>query len=313
MYLFFKNFAIIFIGDFMNLYKDCTLCPRKCHVNRYQNKGFCKLSNKVKLSLAKPFFYEEPPISGENGSGTIFFTGCNLRCVFCQNIEISKYMKGVNVSIKRLSEIMLELQEKKVHNINLVTPTMFVPSIIKAIKLAKKNGLKIPIVYNSSGYENVETIKMLNGYIDIYLPDFKYFNNDLAKKYSNVNNYVENAQASLKEMVRQTGNCSFDNHGIMKKGVIVRHMMLPTLLNDSKNIIKYLYDTYQDKIYISIMNQYTPNKEANGILKHTIKEKDYNNLIDYAVELGINNAFCQIEGTQSDSFIPEFNYLGIKK
>lgn len=313
MYLFFKNFAIIFIGDFMNLYKDCTLCPRMCHVNRYQNKGFCKLNNNLKLSLAKPFFYEEPPISGRNGSGTIFFTGCNLRCVFCQNIEISKYMKGINISIKRLSEIMLELQNKKVHNINLVTPTMFVPSIIKAIKLARKNGLKIPIVYNSSGYENVETIKMLNGYIDIYLPDFKYFDNDLAKNYSNVTNYVENAKESLKEMVRQTGNCSFDNNGMMIKGVIVRHMMLPNLLNDSKKIIKYLYNTYHDDIYISIMNQYTPNKEVKGILKNTIKDSDYNNLIDYAVELGISKAFCQIEGTQSDSFIPEFNYFGIRK
>ena len=221
-------------------------------------------------------------------------------------------MKGIDVSIKRLSEIMLELQEKKVHNINLVTPTMFVPSIIKAIKIARKKGLHIPIVYNSSGYENIDTIKLLEGYIDIYLPDFKYFDNDLAKKYSNVTNYVENAKEALKEMVRQTGPCVFDGD-IIKKGVIVRHLMLPTLLDDSKKIIKYLYDTYHDDIYLSIMNQYTPNKEVKGTLKKIVKESDYNTLIDYAIEIGVNNAFCQIDGTQSDSFIPEFNYFGIRK
>ena len=297
----------------MNLYKDCILCPRLCHVNRYQEKGFCRLSNEVYLSLAKPFFYEEPPISGKNGSGTIFFTGCNMRCIYCQNIEISKYMKGVKVSIKRLAEIMLELQEKGVHNINLVTPTMYIPSIIKAIKIAKKNGLTIPIIYNSSGYENKDIIKLLEGYIDVYLPDFKYFDNNLAIKYSKCHNYLENMKESLKEMVRQTGPCEFDENGIIKKGVIVRHLMLPGLYNDSKKIIKYLYDNYHDDIFISIMNQYTPNKETKDELKFTINDNDYNNLIEYALSLGINNAFCQIEGTQSDSFIPNFNYEGIKK
>ena len=297
----------------MNLYKDCTLCPRMCHINRYNQKGFCRLSNKVRLSLAKPFFYEEPPISGMNGSGTIFFTGCNLRCVYCQNIEISKYMKGIDVSIKRLAEIMLELQEKKVHNINLVTPTMYIPSIIKAIKIAKENGLKIPIVYNTSGYENKDTIKLLNGYIDIYLPDFKYFNNDYAREYSMCSNYRENVQEALKEMYQQTGPCVFDKDGLLKKGIIVRHLILPNHYSDSKKIIKYLYDTYKDNIYISIMNQYTPNKEVSGCLRNTISDNEYNKLIDYAVELGVNNAFCQIEGTQKESFIPEFNYQGTKK
>ena len=297
----------------MNLYKDCTLCPRKCHVNRYINKGFCNLSNEVYLSLAKPFFYEEPPISGINGSGTIFFTGCNLKCIYCQNIEISKYMKGMKVSIKRLSEIMLELQDKKVHNINLVTPTMFVPSIIKAIKKAKNNGLKIPIIYNSSGYENPDTIKLLNGYIDVYLPDFKYFNDEIAKKYSNVNNYIENTKLAIDEMYKQTGTCVFDKNGIITKGVIIRHLMLPNMLDDSKKIIKYLYETYHDNIYISIMNQYTPNNEVQDKnLLYPVKENDYNDLILYAVNLGINNAFCQEGGTVSDSFVPSFNYEGIK-
>mgnify|MGYP002621073101 CR=1 FL=1 len=297
----------------MNLYKDCTICPRNCHVNRYINKGFCGLSNKVKLSLAKPFFYEEPPISGTKGSGTIFFTGCNLRCVYCQNIEISKYMKGKDVSNKRLSEIMIELQDCGVHNINLVTPTMFVPSIIKAIRLARKKGLKIPIIYNTSGYENYETIKILNGYIDIYLTDFKYFDNYYASKYSKCPNYLEYAKTSLSLMTKQTGPCIFDNNGIMQKGVIVRHLMLPNLINDSKKILKYLYQTYHDDIFISIMNQYTPNKEVSKDLCETIKENDYNNLIDYACELGISNAFCQIDGTQSESFIPDFNFDGRTK
>ena len=166
----------------MNNYQCCTLCPRNCKINRYQKRGFCGCNNKIRVALAKPFFYEEPPISGTNGSGTIFFSGCNLKCCFCQNIEISKYHKGMDISIKRLSEIMLELQKMRVHNINLVTPTMYMPSIIKAIKKAKRNGLNIPIVYNSSGYENVDAIKLLDGYIDIYLPDFKYYDDTYAIK-----------------------------------------------------------------------------------------------------------------------------------
>ena len=283
-------------------------------VNRYKKQGFCGLSNKLKVSLAKPFFYEEPPISGSKGSGTIFFSGCNLKCVFCQNMDISKYNHGLNISIKRLSEIMLELQEKMVHNINLVTPTMYIPSIVKAIKKAKKNGLNIPIVYNSSGYENVEALKLLDGYIDVYLPDFKYFNNDFAIKYSKAANYKENTILAIQEMVRQTGPCIFDKNGLIKKGVIVRHLMLPGLTNDSKNILKYLYETYHDDIFISIMNQYTPNKYVKEKeLKKMITKKDYEEVIDYALELGIQNAFCQLDGTVSESFIPEFNYEGVKK
>ena len=209
----------------MNLYKKCTLCPRMCKVNRYKELGFCKCNNKIKVSLAKLFFYEEPPISGMNGSGTIFFSGCNLKCCFCQNMEISRFNKGKIITIKRLSEIMIELQEKHAHNINLVTPTMYIPSIIKAIKKAKKNGLNIPIIYNSSGYERVDAIKLLDGLIDVYLPDFKYFENKLSSKYSGANNYVENAKLVIDEMVRQTGPCIFDKNGLIKKGTIIRHLM----------------------------------------------------------------------------------------
>lgn len=298
----------------MNLYKKCMLCPRKCMVNRYKKKGFCNLDYKIRIALAKPFFYEEPPISGTNGSGTIFFSGCNLKCSFCQNMEISKYNKGKVITIKRLAEIMIELEKKKVHNINLVTPTMYIPSIIKAIKKARKMGLNIPIVYNCGGYENIEAIKLLDGYIDVYLPDFKYFDNELANKYSKAKDYVENAKLAINEMVRQTGPCTFDKNGLIIKGTIIRHMILPTHKNDSMKILNYLYQTYHDNIYISIMNQYTPNKYVEfNELKNPIKEKDYDEIIDYATDIGITNAFCQIGGTVSESFVPEFNLEGVNK
>ena len=297
----------------MNPLLKCNLCPRNCNINRYKELGFCKQSNKIRLALAKLFFYEEPPISGKNGSGTIFFTGCNLKCIFCQNYDISTKNIGKIVSIKRLSEIMLELQSKKAHNINLVTPTIYVPQIIKAIKLAKKNGLNIPIIYNSSGYENIETIKMLDGYIDVYLPDFKYYNDEIAIKYSKANNYFLYASKALDEMIKQTGPCKFDINGMIIKGVIVRHLLLPTHLEDSKKVIKHL-SKYKDDIYISIMNQYTPIRKLNyEELNYPVKKDDYYSLIDYADSLGITNAFCQEDETVSESFIPKWNFEGIKK
>lgn len=303
------------LGVYMkNLLKNCMLCPRNCGINRYLDKGFCKCNSKLKVSLATLYFYEEPPISGTNGSGTIFFSNCNLKCCYCQNNEISKKGKGLELSITRLSEIMLELQEKKAHNINLVTPTMYVPQIIKAIIKAKKKGLIIPIIYNCSGYEKKETIQLLDGLIDVYLPDFKYFNDDYGKKYSGVNNYSFYAKESLKEMVKQTGPCQFDENGLIKKGVIVRHLILPTLYNDSKDILKYLYETYQDNIYISIMNQYTPIGNIKyQELNQPIRKDEYYNIIDYALDLGIKNAFCQEDETVSESFIPNFNFDGLKK
>lgn len=297
-----------------NILKKCTLCPRECGVNRYETTGFCKANEKVKVSLAKLFFYEEPPISGTNGSGTIFFTNCNLKCCFCQNNEISNNGKGLEITITRLSEIMLELQEKKAHNINLVTPTIYVPQIIKAIKKARKQGLTIPIIYNTSSYETVETIKLLDGIVDVYLPDFKYYSNDIANKYSKANNYFNYAKDALSEMVKQTGPCVFDKNGLIKKGVIVRHLMLPEQINDTKKILDYLYKTYKDNIYISIMNQYTPTSNIKyDELKKPIKKSDYEKVIDYALSLGIINAFCQDDETVSESFIPSFNFEGVKK
>jgi len=297
----------------MNLLKNCNLCPRNCNINRYKELGFCRQSNKLRLALAKLFFYEEPPISGKNGSGTIFFTGCNLKCVFCQNYDISTKNIGKVITIKRLSEIMLELQSKGAHNINLVTPTIYVPQIIKAIKLAKKKGLNIPIIYNSSGYETTDTIKLLNGYIDVYLPDFKYYDDSIAIKYSKANNYFKYASESLNEMIKQVGKPKFNKDGIITKGVIVRHLLLPTHLNDSKKVIKYL-SQYKDDIYISIMNQYTPIRKLNyEELNNPVTKDDYYRLIDYAVSLGITKAFCQEDETVSESFIPKWNFEGIKK
>ncbi len=297
----------------MNLLKNCNLCPRNCNINRYKELGFCRQSNKLRLALAKLFFYEEPPISGKNGSGTIFFTGCNLKCVFCQNYDISTKNIGKVITIKRLSEIMLELQSKGAHNINLVTPTIYVPQIIKAIKLAKKKGLNIPIIYNSSGYETTDTIKLLNGYIDVYLPDFKYYDDEIAIKYSKANNYFKYASESLNEMIKQVGKPKFNRDGMITKGVIVRHLLLPTHLNDSKKVIKYL-SQYKNDIYISIMNQYTPIRKLNyEELNNPVTKDDYYRLIDYAVSLGISNAFCQEDETVSESFIPKWNFEGIKK
>jgi len=297
-----------------NLLNKCTLCPRNCNVNRNNNElGFCNMNSKLMVARAALHFWEEPIISGNNGSGTVFFSGCNLKCVFCQNFQISTNNFGKKISIHRLSEIFLELQEKGAHNINLVTPTHFVPQIIEALKISKKNGLVIPIVYNSSGYENQDTIKLLDGYIDIYLPDFKYFDNKYALKYSKCPNYFEYASKSLEEMIKQVGTPKFNDNGILVKGVIVRHMMLPGLLNDSKKIIRYLVDKYNDYIFISIMNQYTPTNNLNKYkeINKTVSKNDYDELINYAVDLGIKNGFMQEGETQKTSFIPEFDTTGV--
>lgn len=295
----------------MNELKKCNLCPRNCNVNRYENLGYCKANNKMKVALANIHNWEEPCISGINGSGTIFFSFCNLKCVFCQNYEISHGF-GKYISIKRFSDICLELQEKGVHNINLVTPTHYVSQIIKGINLATKKGLKIPIVYNTGGYESVDTIKKLNNIVDIYLTDFKYYNNDYAKKYSNVSDYVEVSKKALDEMFKITGKNIFDSDGIMLRGIIVRILLLPELLKDCKNIVKYLYETYGDNIYISLMNQYTPvRKTKYPELNKKVSQEEYDELVNYAYDLGIRNAFIQEIGTVSESFIPKFDLRGV--
>lgn len=292
----------------------CTLCPRMCKVNRNNDElGFCNMTKDLIVARAALHFWEEPIISGDNGSGTVFFSGCNLKCVFCQNFNISTNNFGKSITIERLSKIFLELQEKGANNINLVTPTHFVPQIIEALKLAKQNGLIIPIVYNSSGYENVETIKLLDGYIDVYLPDFKYFDDKCALKYSRCPNYFEYASKALEEMIKQVGIPKFNKDGILIKGVIVRHMMLPGLLNDSKKIIHHLVNNYNDNIFISIMNQYTPtnNLDKYHEINKIVSNDDYQELIDYAIEIGIKNGFMQEGETQKTSFIPEFDTTGV--
>jgi putative pyruvate formate lyase activating enzyme len=296
--------------------RNCMLCPRNCSVDRTSNKaGFCKFGSKVTLARVSLHHWEEPCLSGKNGSGTIFFSGCNLKCVFCQNNAISHKGVGMEISIERLSEIFIEQQSNGAHNINLVTPTHFVPQIIEAIKIARSDGLKLPIVYNSSGYENIETIKALKGYIDIYLPDFKYFNDKYSIKYSNAPNYFSIASKAIEEMYNQVGSASFDTDGMMKKGVIIRHLMLPGILFDSKKIIDYIYTTFGDDVYISLMNQYTPvnNLEKYPEINKPLNPKHYESLIDYCLSLGIKNAFIQEEGTVSESFIPEFDLRGVRK
>lgn len=297
----------------MDSLKYCQICPRNCKVNRHNQKGFCGLLDKIKVARCALHYYEEPSISGTNGSGAIFFSHCNLKCCYCQNYNISTMEDGVEISVERLCSIFLELQEKGANNINLVTPTMYILQIKEALIKAKAKGLKIPIVYNSSGYEKVDSLKLLDGLIDIYMPDFKYIDNKYALKYSKCCDYVENVKEAISEMYRQVGNNQFNDKGIMIKGVIVRHLLLPNLENEAKKIIKYLYDTYQDHIYISIMNQYTPLKHVKDYpeINRCIKKEEYDCVLDYAISLGIENAYIQEDGTQSDSFIPSFDYTGV--
>lgn len=298
----------------IDLLKSCKLCPRNCKVDRLNNKiGFCKATDKLKVARAALHFWEEPCISGEKGSGTVFFSNCTLKCVFCQNNDISECSAGKEISIERLSDIFLELQHKGALNINLVTPTHYVPQIIEGLKIAKNKGLNLPIIYNSSGYENIETLRYLKGYIDVYLPDLKYFSNKYSLKYSNAKDYFNFAIKAIDEMVKQVGDIQFDKNGIIKKGVIARHLLLPGLLFDSKKILDYLHKTYDDKIYISIMNQYTPLAHVENYpeINKKISEKYYNTIIDYAISIGIQNAFIQEEGTAKESFIPAFDYEGV--
>ena len=292
------------------LYKSCRLCPRECRIDRTNGKtGFCGADSRVKIARAALHFWEEPCISGESGSGTVFFSHCTLACVYCQNYKISTRNHGKYVTKAELAEIFLHLQSEGALNINLVTPTHYAPSIIEAIKLARKNGLTLPILYNTSGYESVETLELLRGYVDIFLPDFKYFSGELAKKYSGTKDYPEAAKNAIDKMFSIVGKCEFDDDGIIKKGVIVRHLMLPSHEDDSKKILEYLYKTYQDDIYLSIMSQYTPTKtlpKEFSELSVPIDMQIYDKVLDFALELGIENAFIQDGESVSESFIPEF-------
>lgn len=292
----------------MELLKNCMLCPHKCGVNRYKSVGVCGANNKLKIAYYSLHEWEEPVISGEKGSGTIFFSNCNMKCIYCQNKKISTGGYGKVISNKRLGEIMLELQERGAHNINLVTPTHYVPQIASVLHKIKDKGLKIPVVYNTSSYDNVGTIMMMNGLVDIYLADLKYYDDSLSENYSHCKNYFEIATMAIDEMYRQVGKFVLDENGMMKKGLIVRVLVLPGHVEDSKKIIEYVYKTYGDDVLISIMSQYTPvNHCIYNNLNRKLAKEEYDEIIDYALDLGITKAFMQEGEAAEESFIPNFD------
>lgn len=295
----------------------CNLCPRECLADRVRGQtGYCLADDKVFLARAALHMWEEPCISGTAGSGTVFFSGCNLRCVYCQNFEIASGKKGKQVSVKRLAEIFLELQDKGAANINLVTPDHYVMQVAEAVLRAKKEGLKLPIVYNGSGYEKREVIRNLSGIVDVFLTDFKYMDAELAEKCSKAPNYPRVAANALHEMVQITGEPVFDENGMMQKGVIVRHLLLPAHKKNAKAVIRYVYETYKDQVYISLMNQYTPfdrlkEKSEYQELCRKVTKKEYEAVVDYAIALGVKNAFIQEGETAKESFIPRFDGEGV--
>lgn len=291
--------------------ENCMICPHKCGVNRLEgNKGRCKCDDKLKIALASLHMFEEPCISGENGSGTVFFSNCNLNCIYCQNYEISNLGKGKEITTEHLAEIFLKQQEKNAHNINLVTPTMYVYQIIEAIKIAKSKGLNIPIIYNSNGYENIETIKLLNGYIDVYLPDLKYYTNQLSKKYSKVDNYFETATKAIKEMYNQVGQAKFNENGLIKKGVIIRHLVLPNHIQNTKNILKWISDNMPGDIYVSVMAQYFPTYKAkdDDLINRKLNKKEYNEILNYLYSLDLENGYIQELGSHEEEYVPNFDF-----
>ncbi len=290
--------------------KRCEICPHNCKVNRLHGQlGRCKCNDKIKIALASVHHFEEPCISGKNGSGTIFFSNCNLNCKFCQNYEISQEEKGAEITIEQLADIFIKQQEKSVHNINLVTPTMYAYQIIEAIKIARKKGLNIPIIYNSNGYENVQTIKDLNGYIDVYLPDLKYYDNDLGLKYSGIKNYFEYASRAILEMQKQVGNPKFDKNGNIIKGLMIRHLVLPNNIENSKNVLKWIKENIDENVYINIMAQYFPTYKAKGIkeLNRKLNKEEYEEIEDYVYELYIKNGYMQELGDHEEEYVPDFN------
>lgn len=291
----------------MSLYSACRLCARKCEVDRTRGEiGFCRSSDKMKITRAALHFWEEPIISGECGSGTVFFSGCSLGCVYCQNARISRSSVGDEYTPETLAQQLLRLQEEGAHNINFVTPTHFAPSIVKTVKLARASGLTVPIVYNTGSYDTVDTVRMLDGLVDIYLPDLKYYRNETAKRLSYAEDYPSVARLTIAEMMRQRPTPVIER-GIMRSGVIARILLLPSHVAEAKLSVKYLYETYGNSIYISLMNQYTPMPGMKSPLNRTVTNAEYSELVRYAEKIGVVNAFVQEGGTQSESFIPEFN------
>lgn len=298
----------------MNKYDNCLLCPRKCGINRRTGQtGVCGVSSEIKVARAALHYWEEPCISGKKGSGAVFFSGCSLHCVFCQNREISDGKAGKVISKERLSDIFIELVDKGANNINLVTPGQYIPDIVWAVNDAKSRGMKLPIIYNTSGYENVTELKLLEGIVDVYLPDFKYMDSTLSAMYSRAKDYPSVAKQALSEMVRQQPDVVIDDAtGLIQKGVIVRQLLLPGHVNDAKAVLKYLYDTYHDHVYISMMSQFTPIALKDyPEINRTVTRREYERLVDYALKIGITNAFIQEGDVAKDSFIPAFDCEGV--
>lgn len=298
----------------MNKYENCLLCPRKCGTNRRTGQtGVCGVSSEIKVARAALHYWEEPCISGKRGSGAVFFSGCSLHCVFCQNREISDGKEGKVISKERLSDIFIELAGKGANNINLVTPGQYIPDIVWAVNDAKSRGMKLPIIYNTSGYENVTELKLLEGIVDVYLPDFKYMDSTLSARYSRAKDYPSVAKQALSEMVRQQPDVVIDDAtGLIQKGVIVRQLLLPGHVNDAKAVLKYLYDTYHDHVYISMMSQFTPIALKDyPEINRTVTKREYERLVNYALEIGITNAFIQEGDVAKDSFIPAFDCEGV--
>ena len=288
---------------------SCTICPHNCKINRNNGQiGRCRSGDKVKIALASVHNYEEPCISGKNGSGTIFFSNCNLSCIYCQNYKISQLGKGYELSVEELANIMLKQQEKGVNNINLVTPTMYVYQIIEAIKIARKRGLKIPIIYNTNGYENVKTIQDLNGYVDIYLRDLKYYSNEISKKYSKIDNYFKYATEAIKEMYKQVGSPIFDENGIIKKGLIIRHLVLPNHLQNSKHILKWIKENMPEDTYVSVMAQYFPTYKAkeDNLINRKLNKKEYREIEEFLYTLNLENGYMQELGEHEEEYVPNF-------
>lgn len=296
------------------LLKRCCLCPHACGADRSAGeKGKCGAGARLKVARAALHFWEEPCISGTVGSGTVFFSHCPLRCVYCQNAEISSGQAGAEITTGRLTDIFLELQGQGAANINLVTPTHYVPHIIEAFTRAKERGLTLPIAYNCSGYESVEALRLLDGMVDIYLTDFKYMDAFIARRYSHAAGYPPAAKRALREMVRQVGDAEFDEKGLMRRGVIVRHLLLPGYLEDSRAVVRYLYETYGNRIWLSLMSQYTPvcKERLPEELRRQVRAEEYDALVDFAAGLGIENGFIQEGEAAGESFIPPFNLTGV--
>ena len=288
--------------------EKCTICPHNCGINRTQYVGRCKSTDKVKIALYSTHNFEEPCISGEKGSGTIFFSNCNMNCIYCQNYEISQQEKGREITVEELANIMIKQQENGVENINLVTPTSYALHIIEAIKIAKNKGLYRPIVYNTNGYENVETLRLLEGYVDIYLPDLKYYFNELGQKYSNVSNYFEVVTKAIQEMYRQVGPPKLDANGMMQKGLMIRHLVLPNNIENSKKVLSWIKENIDNNVFVSIMAQYFPTYKAKNVdeLSRKLTKQEYEEIENYLYDLDLENGYIQELGEHEEEYVPRW-------